>query len=400
MAPPNQRIIGNPNIPGPRVALLIEGASSWGRDLLRGISDYLNNKAVSPWFCYWLPWGKQERIMLPKHLKLDGVIARVTHEELARDIVESGIPGVNVSWYRFPGYKVPRCTCDEWAGGKLMADYLVSLRYPHFAYCPAGERGNQSERLGDAFINALRQRGHSCQIYETSSSELDELTSWQEVSRLGAWIDTLKKPVAILAFHDAQARLITLACQQYGFDVPRQVAVMGGEYDELSSLLSTPTLTCVDLSARRVGFEAAQLLESLMFGAAPPESPILVHPNRIIPGQSTDWLVVEDELVLRAIHLIEDRLSTGIRVSDLLEDLSVSRRTLEQRFKRSLGRSPAEEIRRAQVHKAAELLYETSLPITQIAIRCGFERLESFTRAFKREYMKSPSEFRKQSLKD
>jgi len=60
--------------------------------------------------------------------------------------------------------------------------------------------------------------------------------------------------------------------------------------------------------------------------------------------------------------------------------------------------SPAEAIRRARVDHAAQLLCDTLWAMPRIAAACGFERPELLTRAFRRELMVTPSEFRRQHL--
>ena len=81
------------------VALLIETSTSWGANIVKGIADYAASHAN--WYFYLEPRGKYERLTLPRDWTGDGVIARVTYEELAREIMETGKPAVNVSWYSF-----------------------------------------------------------------------------------------------------------------------------------------------------------------------------------------------------------------------------------------------------------------------------------------------------------
>ncbi len=366
----------------PHVALLIESSSSWGSGMLAGIAEYIRRDAWQPWVCHWRPWGKQDRLMLPDEVHFDGVIARVTHEALAEQLHSSGIPSVNLSWYRFPDFPIPRCTSDEAATGKMVADYLVSLRYENFAYCPASERTDRHDRLGSAFRHELSRAGYACHMYKPAAGVVTDIQWIDQIDRIADWLQPLPKPIAVLAFDNAQARIVTQACAMMRLDVPRDVAVMGGEHDKISSALSQPPLTSIDLSEEKIGFEAARLLEALMGGAAPPSRPTLIPPSRIVPRQSTDWLASDDEIVSDALKYMEAKLDGGVEIRTVAEEIGVSRRTLEQRFKRSLGRSPAEALRRLQAQLAAQLLCDTRLQVAQIAHRCGFDRAESLTRCF------------------
>ena len=94
-----------------KVALLIDTATSWGSGLIEGIAEYAH--AHQDWQCFLGPRGKYDRSILPDNWDGDGVIARVTHQELADQLIAKRIPAVNVSWYRYGEGQIPRCTCDE-----------------------------------------------------------------------------------------------------------------------------------------------------------------------------------------------------------------------------------------------------------------------------------------------
>jgi AraC-like DNA-binding protein len=53
-----------------------------------------------------------------------------------------------------------------------------------------------------------------------------------------------------------------------------------------------------------------------------------------------------------------------------------------------------------RIDHAVQLLCDTSWAMPRIALACGFERPELLTRAFRRELRTTPSDFRKQHLKD
>ena len=379
-----------------RVAVLIESSSSWGAGLLKGIAYYIRHQAVTPWTCYWQPWGKNERILMPDGIQLDGVIARVSHEELASQIVGRRIPAVNCSWYHFPKFPIPQCTSDEAAAGNMIAEYFLSLGYRSFAYCPANDRGDHADRFGESFVSALANAGHTCERYirkpRTGRSDW-----FEQVRDLATWLERLEKPVAILAFHDVQARIVAEACKSVGLRIPQEIAIMGGEQDEISAALSSPPLTSIDLAPEEIGREAARILEGMMMGAKPPGGPVLTPPARVVPRQSTDSWAIEDKIISEALKFIEDNLSKPINVNSVVRATSVSRRNLEQRFKRFLGRTVAGEVRNARTKKAARLLSDTNKSIMSIALECGFYHSESLTRAFQREFHKTPTEFRKQS---
>jgi LacI family transcriptional regulator len=103
-------------------------------------------------------------------------------------------------------------------------------------------------------------------------------------------------------------------------------------------------------------------------------------------------------LLAAAIRFIKHHSHEKIQVSDILRDLPISRRALEKGFRKLLGRSPAEEIRRVRVDRAVQMLCDTSWSMPRIASAVGFVRPELLTRAFRRELGTTPSDFRKRHL--
>jgi LacI family transcriptional regulator len=174
------------------------------------------------------------------------------------------------------------------------------------------------------------------------------------------------------------------------------VAVLGGENDELSCLISRPALSSVDLAPEHIGWQAAALLARLMAGEPPPAQPVLMPTARVVPRQSTDVLAVKDPQLLQAIRYIRDNCARSIKVNELARHVALSRRALEQRFQKVLGRSPGTEIRRARLESAKRLLAETDHSIVRVAEESGFGYPEVLTRSFQRQEHITPTAYRKQ----
>ena len=93
-------------------------------------------------------------------------------------------------------------------------------------------------------------------------------------------------------------------------------------------------------------------------------------------------LAVSDPEISKAVRFIREHACDGIRVEDVLRVVSVSRRIFEHRFKKLLGHTPHDEISKLQFQRAKQLLAETSLPLTVVAQRVGFQHAEA---AFERD---------------
>lgn len=372
------------------VAVLIESSTSWGQGLIEGIARFADEH--DRWLLFVEPRGEYEQLQVPAHWQGDGVIARVTSETLARQIMATRLPAVNVSWYRYGEGGIPRCTSDEELSGRLAADHLLVRGLRNFAYCGAENRPNYVDRLAMSFARALDDAGHTCQQF----NGIENPRPWQErLSELGRWLERLPKPLGVLAFDSVTARQLASACLKVGLRVPEDVALLGGEYDRLSSEISWPKLSGIDQSAERVGYEAARLLGQLIDGELAPSAPVLVPPAGVVIRQSTDLVAVEDEDLSAALRYMRAHAHEPIEVGDVLAAAPMSRRVLEQKFKQLLGRTPAAELWRIRIEQAKCLLRDSSLPIPRVAEQCSFGNAQVFSRVFRRETGTTPSEYRK-----
>lgn len=98
----------------------------------------------------------------------------------------------------------------------------------------------------------------------------------------------------------------------------------------------------------------------------------------------------------RAIEFIEARLTEPFSVEDVALAAFTSPSHLNRLFARVFHTSPANYILKRRLCAAAKALAITDLPITHIALDAQFSAPESFTRAFKKQYLMTPSEFRRQ----
>ena len=102
-----------------------------------------------------------------------------------------------------------------------------------------------------------------------------------------------------------------------------------------------------------------------------------------------------DVEVAAAVRFIREHACSGISVKDLLQAIPLSRRVLEARFRKLLGRSPHEEIERVRFERVRQLLRETQLQLSDVARRSGFRNAEYLATAFRRKFGISPNTFRK-----
>lgn len=101
------------------------------------------------------------------------------------------------------------------------------------------------------------------------------------------------------------------------------------------------------------------------------------------------------ELIIKALNYIKtETRKSGISIEEVANHAGFSADYFNRIFFAHTGFNVMEYVRFARLKKASLLLRTTSRDILDIAFECGYEAHESFTRAFKKQYGKTPSEYR------
>ena len=248
-----------------------------------------------------------------------------------------------------------------------------------------------------SFVEHLAEVGLDCDLFPARRGKGPEAAWYRRQEDLRQWLQDLPKPAAVVTWTSDRGREVLYACRAAGLLVPEQVAVMGGDEDSLLCETCNPPLSGVALTSERIGFEAAALLDRLLHGRHAPSDLILIEPTRVVVRQSTDTLAITEPDLARAIAFVRVHAVKPIRVRDVLREVAVSRSWLERRFQETLGRSPAEEIRRVRLERAKQLLADTDLPVPQVAAASGFASREYLAYAFKQATNLTPREFRQRA---
>lgn len=104
---------------------------------------------------------------------------------------------------------------------------------------------------------------------------------------------------------------------------------------------------------------------------------------------------LQTDRVERAVRYIEEHYSYPITVEDIAGYTGVCRSHLYRMFQRVLKKSPKDYVEEYRIRQACQLLGETGLPITTIAHSVGYEDNLYFSKAFKKNMGKTPSDYRK-----
>jgi LacI family transcriptional regulator len=378
----------------PRIAVLIDTSTLWGRSAVKGIVDY--TRTSNRWVLS-IDWrGVHEQLRVPQNWRGEGIIARVTSQTLARQIRSLHVPAVNVSWSVVPESKVPNVTADEHAIAQLAATHFLERGFRHFGYVGDSDQPHYQDQCGPVFAEHVEAAGYRYHPFKARPIKAKSQHRLAKFAGMEAWLRKVPKPLAVFTWDALRGRLVADACMNLGLKVPDEVSILVGYDDDLMCETSTPPLSGIADCPEQIGRAAAEVLDSMMRGEKPLRAEYRVAPAGIVARQSTDTLAYEDAELTAAMSFIRQNADKPISVEDVLRVVSLSRRSLEQRFLQLLGRSPAAEIRRIHLERVQDLLIRSELPIAKIAAVSGFLHPEVMTRAFRREFETSPTAFRKQ----
>lgn len=99
----------------------------------------------------------------------------------------------------------------------------------------------------------------------------------------------------------------------------------------------------------------------------------------------------------QAVKLINDKLLTGIHQEEIAKTVNMSRGYFSICFKDIVGTPFGDYVRSLKIHKAEELLRMTNKPIYWIADQLGFQDDKYFSKIFREQIGKTPSEYRDHS---
>lgn len=114
--------------------------------------------------------------------------------------------------------------------------------------------------------------------------------------------------------------------------------------------------------------------------------------------QETRFSDEENDFINKLVNQIyEDMQSGDISVEKLSKTMFISRSQLSRKVLNLTGMSTSDFVMQVRMGKARRLLEDTTTPITEVALKCGFNDPSYFTRMFKKTYDITPSQARKRS---
>lgn len=97
-----------------------------------------------------------------------------------------------------------------------------------------------------------------------------------------------------------------------------------------------------------------------------------------------------DFQIQEVLRLMENNINEPLTIAEIAQHVKIQPRTLERLFKMNLQLAPKEYYLKLRLTYAQNLLKQSTLNISNIALACGFCNVSSFTKAYKAFFNYSP----------
>ena len=382
------------------VVVMMDVAETFFREVVAGAAQY--GREVGDWQVHLLR-GPDERTE-GQDWTAHGVIACLNDTGVARAAAAFGVPTVAIGsiGLRDSTTAVAHVDTDNERLAAMAFEHLRERGLTNYGYYGAAPEPatTWSEIRRTHFAACVTAAGYQCARLAAFDRDASSSDSQQALRR---WLVELPKPVGIMACSDLHGRRVLEACRSVGLRVPYDVAVIGVDNDELECELAVPPLTSIAQAARRIGHEAARLLDHVICperfaggASGAVVAPVtLIPPPSIFPRASTETYAVADAVIAKVIEAVRDRACQGLTIVEVVELSEMPRWQLEKRFKKAVGHSIHDDIVRVRLTEARRLIRTTDLPLKVVAKRSGFHSVTYMTTTFRRRFGTTPALFRR-----
>lgn len=378
-----------------KIILLIDCSSEYDRRLLRGLVQY--SKEHGPWLFYRLPSdyigdrnAGEYVIKWARKWGADAIIGRWRWDD-PHILASLGIPIV-LQNYSQRSDIFSNLTGNYYETGEMAANFFLDRGYSHLAYFGVRNVIWSEERLegyGEKILEA--KKSLNTLLVDNFNQERDTVVSW---------LHLLPKPSALFACDDAYALFMAETCKAENISIPDEIALLGVDNDELLCQISDPQISTIELKVEEGGYKLGQIIDKQINTKKFWPFSISIEPGKIIERNSTKIHNFKDPAIEKVIKYIDRNFDHYITMDDIFQQIPMSRRNLEMRFKKEMGPITIYKyLISKRMEKMAQLLSNTSFPIEKIAQMCGIVNNLNISRTFKKLYGCSPLKYRRNNNK-
>ena len=378
-----------------RLLFITDYSDSYANRLLKGIINYSKDKGQ--WSISRMPTHHKQAIGIEGILEvarkweINVVIGTFEDDDDISMLRDNGIIVIAQDFKKMLN-GVPNITGNYIGTGQMAARYFIDKGFSRFGFFGLKDVCWSDERY-EGFRKEIKSQGLEDFLYKYNMQDIDR--HWfYERSALSEWLKGLPKPIGIMACDDNQGNNLIQACISAGIKIPQEASILGVDNDELLCNLSIPTLSSIAVDIEGGGFQVAQLIEKLVESPDSVFEDIVLQPVKIVPRISTAAFATGDSEIQKAVKFIHQNCRRKISVDDVVEQVALSRRLLEIRFKEITGESIYQYILLLRLKTFAEMLLETNEQVINIALSLGESDAKSISKKFKAVYGCSPNEYR------
>ena len=384
-----------------RLLIISDFTEAFPSKLLSGIVRYSRRK--EQWVICRMPPAYKSLIGIPGVVKwakdwgADAVIGQFEQNDDVGLFARNGIVCVAQDFkQRFKN--IPNITADYIGTGRMAARYYLERGFKHFGFFGFNQVCWSDERC-EGFRKEVESAGIGATVHIYNLQDIDHLW-YYERDKLREWLRSIPKPIGIMACDDNQGNNLVEACHSAGVKIPSEVSVMGVDNDELLCSLGSTALSSIYVDIEDGGYRTAELIEQLVTNPDIRVGDVVLRPVKVIERISTAAFATDDVQIQKAVKFIHQNYQKKISVSDVMNEVALSRRLLERRFKSVTGQTLYQYISDQKIRHFAEMLHDTNDQVVNIALSLGETDTKSISRRFKQIYGCSPVEWREKFQKN
>lgn len=376
-----------------RILLLSDISREPERQLLKGMFQYATNHGGCSFFSV-------SSFMFDDPEYVDEIINRARTLEV--NVIFGRWPGIDEEKVKSLGIPVFLRTHKKYYAdfsmltgehkeiGRLAAEFFIGKKFKSVAFYGIRDLIWCKERLEGFEERIQREKDISLSSFMAESTQKD----WNGISQ---WLHTLKKPVGLVASNDVMAHAISEICQEEHLKIPEEISLLGIDDDEFMCNISNPKLSSIHMEFFKQGEELAKAMIDIVEGRTRGPVRIPIKASGIMERESTLQHNIKDKYVKQIVEYLESNYSDTIDVDRMLENIPLTRRTIEMRFKKEMEPfTMLSYLTELRVRQMCKLLRETELPVNRIAEKCGFYDTLNVGRTFSKIMGVSPRKYRLQ----
>ncbi|MBN1788377.1 MAG: DNA-binding transcriptional regulator [Sedimentisphaerales bacterium] len=359
--------------------------------IMAGINEYIQNE--DSWQLIIWPESSAQSLSFLKQRGCKGAFVSTATSSKAQQLLKVGMPIIAMVAMQ-ETFNLPYISANSGEIAKLACEYFLNRKFENFAFFGLTEAKWSLERM-ELFSSYLAKAGHKVNIFKedeilATDNFLAFTTLWTDTTlkkkhhfQLAEWLRQLPKPVAILASCDILACHLTDIAKDVDLQIPNEVAILGINDDHTICSICDPPLSSISLNFRKAGYDAAKLLDELILGEQSMDGQhIEIQPIHIESRGSTEIFAINDPDIIQVLSYIRQNSNKPMQVDEIANNVYISKRSLQLKFRKILGRSIHDEIINAHFENAKTMLIETNLSIDKIAVQSGFVNTPNMRRAF------------------